>query len=215
MKTTEQPRFSVVMTVYDNGRELEQTLPAYLEQDYEPGYEVIVVDESSTDDTDDVLTLLKAKYPHLYTTFLPKPDRNVTRQRLALTLGVKAAKSDWLVFTDIHTLPPSDQWLKELAQFAGDSQTALLLGYIQRKDGTVRLQLFDQPKQARTLVSKAERRRANGHRGRWLRYLRGKYDFLAVRTELGHDALRLYEQDIRGLQLLSMRFKTLLHNLTH
>ena len=127
--------FSVIMTVYDEARKLEENLPLFLEQDYETGYEVIVVDESSTDDTVDVLKLQKAKYPHLYTTFLPKPNRLVTRQRLALTLGVKATKNEWIIFTGIQTPPPSDQWLKELAEFTAEG-TALLLGYINRKTAT-------------------------------------------------------------------------------
>ena len=86
-------KFSVIMTVFDNGSELEQHLPAFLTQQYEPGYEVIVVDESSTNNTDDVLKLMKQQYPHLYSTFLPKPDVHRNRKRLALTIGVKAAKN--------------------------------------------------------------------------------------------------------------------------
>ena len=67
--------FSVIMTVYDHARELEEHLPAFLTQEYEPGYEVIVVDETSTDETPDVLKLFKNDYPHLYSTFLPKHFR--------------------------------------------------------------------------------------------------------------------------------------------
>lgn len=202
------------MTVYDEARNLEQNLPLFLEQDYEPGYEVIVVDESSTDDTSDVLKLLKTKHPHLYTTFLPKPNRLVTRQRLALTLGVKAAKHSWVVFADIHTPPPSDQWLKELSAFTV-SPTTLLLGYINRKTGDVRLQQFENVNDARLLISKTERKRANGHQGRVMRYVRGKYDFVVVPTEQGHETLRLFEHDIRGLRLLGRRARILLHNLFH
>ena len=206
--------FSVIMTVYDDARKLEENLPLFLEQDYESGYEVIVVDESSTDDTVDVLKLLKARHQHLYTTFLPKPNRLVTRQRLALTLGVKAAKHSWLIFTDIHMPPPSDQWLKELSEFTIDG-TMLLLGYVNRKTGDVRLQQFANVGDARLYISKAERKRANGHNGKKLRYIRGKYDFVAVRYEQGHETLRLFEQDIRGLRLLGRRIGIFIHNLFH
>ena len=210
METT----FSVIMTVYDEARKLEENLPLFMEQDYEPGYEVIIVDESSTDDTADVLKLMKAKYPHLYTTFLPKPNRLVTRQRLALTLGVKAAKHSWVVFTDIHTPPPSSLWLKELSAFTAHP-TTLLLGYISSKNGDVRLQQFENVSDARLLISNAERKRANGHQGRLMRYVRGKYDFVAVRTEQGHETLRLFERDIRGLRLLGRRAGIIIHNLLH
>ena len=43
------------MAVCDQAHDLEQNLPAFLTQEYEPGYEVIVVDETSTDDTPNVL----------------------------------------------------------------------------------------------------------------------------------------------------------------
>ena len=116
------------MAVYDNARELEERLPAFLTQTYEPGYEVIVVDESSTDNTEDVLTLFKNDYPHLYTTFLPKPDRNIMRRKLALTIGVKAAKNEWVILTDIHAEPPSEEWLKEIAECI-DNTTEAMIGY--------------------------------------------------------------------------------------
>ena len=201
--------FSVIMTVYDHARELEEHLPAFLTQEYEPGYEVIVVDESSTDETDDVLKLQKQSYPHLYTTFLPKPNRNITRLKLALTIGVKAAKNDWVIFSDIHAAPPSSEWLKEVAE-ATDATTEIILGYF-RKKGT-RLQSFEEVSQVSRIVRKAERRRANGKQGRRLKVMRGKYDFIVVRREKAHDLLKYFEQDINLLNLLGLRLLVMLQN---
>ena len=75
--------FSIIMTVCDDARLIEENLPLFLEQDYEAGFEVIVVDESSTDNTADVLKLLKTEHSNLYTTFLPRPNRLINRPRLA------------------------------------------------------------------------------------------------------------------------------------
>ena len=72
--STNERRFSIIMAVCDQAYELKENLTAFLSQQYEPGYEVIVVDESSTDETPDVLKLLKNDYPKLYTTFLPKSE---------------------------------------------------------------------------------------------------------------------------------------------
>ena len=69
------PSFSILITVYNQANELRDNLPAYLTQQYEQGYEVIVIDESSSDESPDVLKLLKKDYPRLYSTFLPKPNR--------------------------------------------------------------------------------------------------------------------------------------------
>jgi len=208
--TTNERRFSVIMTVYDNGQELEQHLQDFLTQDYEPGYEVIVVDESSTDHTDDVLKLHKQQYPQLYSTFLPKPNQNVTRRKLALTIGVKAAKYEWVIFSDIHAFPPSASWLSETAESL-DSHTDILIGYF--KKGTIRLQAFEDIAQASRLIRKAERIRADGHRGKRLKYLRGKYDFIAVRAEKAHDVLKFYEQKIGLRRLIGLRLNVMCHNL--
>ena len=53
------PSFSILITVYNQANELRDNLPAYLTQQYEQGYEVIVIDESSSDEPPDVLKLLK------------------------------------------------------------------------------------------------------------------------------------------------------------
>lgn len=197
------------MAVYDNARELEERLPAFLTQTYEPGYEVIVVDESSTDNTEDVLTLFKNDYPHLYTTFLPKPDRNIMRRKLALTIGVKAAKNEWVILTDIHAEPPSEEWLKEIAECI-DNTTEAMIGYY-RKKGT-KIQLFEDITQARRLIRKAERKRADGHKGKHLKYLRGKYDFIVVKTFKAHDLLKFFEQTIGFRRLLGLRLAVMCQN---
>ena len=209
-----EPQFTVVMMASNQAAEVEQNLPGFLEQDYEPGYEVVVVDESSTDDTDDLLKRLKLEHPHLYTTFLPKHGPNTTRPKMGLNLGVKAAKYEWLVITSINTPPPSADWLKELAAYIDDS-TPLTLGYISRKDGSVRLQPFSQLSQAQPLISKAERRLGKGHQGKRLRYLCGKYDFVVTPTQTGHEALNMYECNISGWRLFWLRVRVMLYNLIH
>ena len=165
------------MTVYDNAKELEDHLEAFLTQDYESEYEVIVVDESSSDNTDDVLKLFKQKYSHLYTTFLPKPNKNKIRKKLALTIGVKAAKYEWVIFSDIHYFPKSNSWLKELSENL-DCQSDITLGYFKKED--IRLQTFEDLNGARKHIIKAERASSDGHRGKRLRYTRGIYDFISV-----------------------------------
>ena len=146
-----KPTFSIITAVQDQPQMLATYLPALLSQQYE-GYEVIVVDGSSTDESADVLKQLKADNPHLYTTFLPKYQFQRDRRRLAFTIGVKAAKHEWVVFTDITTSLPTDQWLMELSEFCC-APALLQLGYINKKNGDVRLRSFEDLSEARHLIN--------------------------------------------------------------
>ena len=190
-----KPTFSIITAVQDQSHQLATCLPALLSQQYE-GYEVIVVDGSSTDESADVLKQLKTDNPHLYTTFLPKYQFQRDRRRLAFTIGVKAAKHEWVIFTDMTTIPPTDQWLMELSEFCC-APALLQLGYVNKKNGDVRLRSFEDLNEARHLINKAERWRAGIGHDRWMRVLQKKanYDFIAVRTDHGHELLRLFALD--------------------
>ena len=198
------------MTVYDNGSDLEQHLPAFLTQTYEPGYEVIVVDESSTDDTDDVLKLMKQQYPHLYTTFLPKPDIHRTRKRLALTIGVKAAKNEWAIFSDINAFPKDNTWLQSIADNL-DGNSCIMMGRY-KKDNLI-MHTFEDIEAVSNYIIKGERLRADGHKGKRLRRLRGKYDFIVVRTVEAHELLKHFDQTVGFARLLGLRLSILFRNL--
>ena len=195
-------KFSVIMTVFDNGNDLEQHLPAFLTQTYEPGYEVIVVDESSTDNTDDVLKLLKQQHPHLYTTFLPKPDIHIVRKRLALTIGVKAAKNERIIFSNINAFPQDETWLQTIADNLGNA-SGIMLGCYQK--GELKMRLFDDLESVSDYIIKNERQRADGHKGTHLKNLRGKYDFIVVRTAEAHELLKRFDQSVGFGRLLGLR----------
>ncbi|MDY5354331.1 MAG: glycosyltransferase [Bacteroides pyogenes] len=118
---------SVVICARNEADNLRKMLPAVLEQDY-PCFEVIVINDGSTDDTEDVLGVLEEKYPHLYHSFTPNTARYISHKKLALTLGIKASRYDWLVFTETGCTPASNQWLKMLARNF-TPETEIVLGY--------------------------------------------------------------------------------------
>ncbi len=121
------PPVSVIVCARNESLNLETYLPILLEQDY-PEYEVIVVNDRSTDDTEDTLKLLGYKYPHLKTTFIPDRARFIDSKKMAVTLGIKSASNDLLLFTDADCYPRSKNWLQLMARNFTD-QTQIVLGY--------------------------------------------------------------------------------------
>lgn len=123
----ELPPLSVIICARNESENLRKVLPMILEQDY-PEFEVIVINNASTDETEDVLGYFEEKYPHLYHSFTPNSARYISHKKLALTLGIKASKHDWLVFTEINCRPASDKWLRLMARNF-TPRTQVVLGY--------------------------------------------------------------------------------------
>lgn len=123
----ELPPLSVVICARNESENLRRNLPAILKQDY-PDFEVIVINDASTDESEDLLSELEEEYPNLYHSFTPDSARYISRKKLALTLGIKASKYDWLVFTEADCTPVSDKWLRRIARNFTPS-TDIVLGY--------------------------------------------------------------------------------------
>lgn len=90
---------SIIIYAKNDSENLKKHLPALLTQDY-PEYQVVVINDGSSDDTDDTLKFFQNEYKHLYHTYVPSAARYLSRRKLAFTLGVKAAKYDILLFTE-------------------------------------------------------------------------------------------------------------------
>ena len=123
----ELPPVSVIICANNETENLQKNLPSVLEQDY-PRFEVVVVNDSLSDESEDFLKRMENIYPHLYHTFTPDSSRYLSRKKLAITIGIKASKYDWLVFTEADCTPSSKNWLRFMARnFTED--TGIVLGY--------------------------------------------------------------------------------------
>lgn len=105
---------SVILTAQNDAEWLRENLPAFLEQDY-ADYEVIVVDESSEDETEDVLETLQRRYSRLRCTRVPAGAKFRFTKKLAINIGVLAARHDILLFSEIYCRPVSRRWVAGMA----------------------------------------------------------------------------------------------------
>jgi poly-beta-1,6-N-acetyl-D-glucosamine synthase len=118
---------SVVICARNEAGNLSSLLPMILEQDY-PEFEVVVVNDCSEDDSEYILNQLQEKYKHLKVTRIIKDDKFVHGKKLALTVGIKAAKYEWLLMTDGDCRPESAQWISRMSEHFTD-KNQVVLGY--------------------------------------------------------------------------------------
>ena len=123
------PKVSVVVYSTVNEEILTEFLKQVCTQDY-PDYEVIVVCDASFE-TSGILSEKYAElFSNVYVTFIPPGSHNLSRRKLALTLGIKAASGDIVVTTVANAVIPSQAWLRRLTQpFTEDGEIEISLGY--------------------------------------------------------------------------------------
>lgn len=116
---------SVIILAHNQAPELRKHLPAILEQDHD-FFEVIVVDMASADETKDVLESLELRNPNLRHTHTPTTARDISLERLALTLGIRSARYDWVLITHADCQPESNQWLRTFGEKAQEDKDILV-----------------------------------------------------------------------------------------
>lgn len=191
--TIDLPRVTVLLVSNGDHVALDEHLPIYLTQDYAPGYDVVVVSEKADAETDNVLKRY-ANNERLYSTFVPESSRYMSKNKLAITLGVKAAKNDWIVLTDPRCKPMGSDWLSSLSQSLADHDS-IVLGYVNYSEESKPYHRFEQMHTALYLLRAAQRGEAyrtncplvafkkkdfmeNNGFLEHLRYSIGEYDFL-------------------------------------
>jgi cellulose synthase/poly-beta-1,6-N-acetylglucosamine synthase-like glycosyltransferase len=104
----ECPKISIIFGALNEAAKLPSSLPTMLALDY-PDYELIAVDDRSTDDTGSILDEFAARNPRLKVVHIAELPPGWLGKPHALHTGSKIATASWLVFTDadVHFAPDS------------------------------------------------------------------------------------------------------------
>lgn len=106
------PAMSVIIYCKDSARALERMLPQVLSQNLDAPFEVIVATDGRSEHAEDVVKLLSVNHKNLRMTYVPDEAHALSRKKLAVTLGIKAARYDYVVLTDANARIMSYDWLK-------------------------------------------------------------------------------------------------------
>lgn len=127
------PAVSVVVAARNEEAALPTLLDA-LERQRHPDFEVVVVDDASSDGTADVVRARADADPRVRLVRVREPRR--PRKKHALARGVEAARHDLLAFTDADCAP-GPGWLTGLARAHGQAPAeTVLVGYSPVEDAS-------------------------------------------------------------------------------
>jgi hypothetical protein len=117
---------SVVLVLGDNEFYIENTMPLLLRQDYEL-YEVVAVYVGNNNDFAESLEALAVTEPHFATTRIKQTPLHAISNKMALNVGIKAARYHNILITTPDARPVSARWLSLMAK--GFRKSEIVLGY--------------------------------------------------------------------------------------
>ena len=139
---TYQPGVSVLVYSRNQAEALARNLPVLLSQNY-PDYEVIVLDDNSRDETQDVLKMMDQRSERLFHTRIGWA-RAMSHRKLGVLLGAKAAHHEILLMTHAECLPASADWISGMVQHFVHPEVEVVLGPVVYERRTSLLSRFCQ-----------------------------------------------------------------------
>jgi glycosyltransferase involved in cell wall biosynthesis len=125
-KDNPQVPVSVIVCAHDEEQNLRDLIPQLLAQEY-PSFEIIIVNDRSNDGTYDFLLEETKKNPRLRMVHVDHLPAHVNGKKYGITLGIKAASSEWILLTDADCRPTNNHWIETMAR-KFDAQANFVLG---------------------------------------------------------------------------------------
>ena len=134
--TPKRVPISVIVCAKNEEENVKNFVPLLAEQNY-PEYEIVLIDDASSDDTLEVFEAFEKQYSNIKLVKVENNEAFWGNKKFALTLGIKAASNEYLLFTDADCYPKSKDWIKEMsAQFTKEKTIVLGYGAYERIKGS-------------------------------------------------------------------------------
>ncbi|MEO1515998.1 MAG: glycosyltransferase [Bacteroidota bacterium] len=125
--TEEEPSVSVIICARNEAENLKKNLPRILNQNYR-SFEVVVVNDGSTDETANILLEFNIKHSNLHTVATNDKPAHMVGKKYALAKGIDTAKHDVLLVTDADCQPLDNGWIRQMQGAIRGAKT-IGLGY--------------------------------------------------------------------------------------
>ncbi len=125
----ETPGFpvSVIVCAHNEYENLLQLVPKLLKQEY-PAFEILLVDDRSKDESVTYLQQITQHFANVRLLTIKNTPAGFNPKKYALSLGIKAARYEHLLFTDADCEPTSPHWISEMVKGYRNG-AEIVLGY--------------------------------------------------------------------------------------
>ena len=132
------PSVSILIAARNEENYIEECLKSIKDQKYEGAWEVIVVDDRSTDNTYDIVSAMSLGWDKLCVVSAPNPPKLLCPKKSALEAGIEIANGEILLFTDADCVVPFN-WIRSMVSHF-DSDVGFVAGYAATGRGSSFLQ---------------------------------------------------------------------------
>lgn len=135
--STPSPAVSLIVCSKNEAQNLRANIPKWLEQEYHD-MQLVLINDASIDDTQKIIETYAAADSRITVVNVENNEAFWGSKKYALTLGIKRAKHNTLIFTDADCVPNSPYWLRIMAQsFSSEKQLVLGYGAYKKVKGSV------------------------------------------------------------------------------
>ncbi|MGQ2984963.1 glycosyltransferase [Flavobacterium sp.] len=118
---------SVIVCAKNEAEKVKKLVPLLAAQNY-PDFEIVLIDDASTDETLDIFEEFEQQYRNVKLVKVANNEAFWGNKKYALTLGIKAASKEYLLFTDADCYPASGNWITQMSSNFTLNKT-IVLGY--------------------------------------------------------------------------------------
>ena len=119
---------SVIIPLEQDVESLYELLTSIFNQHYKGTIHVLIANYSGEKAVEEKLLRLERDFRHLKHTNIATTTHLIDREKLAVSVGIKGARTEWIMLLDADVLPPSPNWLETMMQTC-ERDCDIALGY--------------------------------------------------------------------------------------